>query len=53
MTGETTERGTLPDGTPYRIWRRSDGQRFGFVTIGSRERRRSLNWLRKQLREAP
>lgn len=50
MSGRTIERGVLPDGTPYRIWERANGARYGFIEIRGRERRRSVGWIRKQLK---
>jgi hypothetical protein len=46
----TTARGVLPTGEPYRVARRYDGWTRAYVKIDGVERRRSLSWLKKQLK---
>ena len=45
--GNVIERGTLPDGTTYRVWERyHDGKRYVYAGDGDAERRHSMRWLR-------
>lgn len=53
--GEVIERGTLPDGREYRVWRCfRTGKKVVYIGDGrgGRGRRRNVHWLRKTLREA-
>ena len=47
--GTVIESGTLPDGTPYKIWKLNGGFRK-IAFIGDHyQTRRSVNWIRKAL----
>lgn len=50
--GKVIERGQLPDGTEYRIWESPKGKRIGYIGSAKqgKGRRRSVRWIRKQLR---
>jgi hypothetical protein len=47
--GSVIERGTLPDGRPYRVWRcRETGKLVAYIG-GGRGKRRNMRGLRKLL----
>lgn len=52
-SGDVVERGVLPDGRPYRVWRcRRTGKHIAYVGHGAGKRRNIRN-LRKLLGAAP